>query len=86
MTDPEKTAQSIGDDLSFEDALRQLEDIVRKLESGEVPLDASIDLYQQGDNLRLHCQKRLDSAQARIEKIRTDGDGKAAGTAPFDAD
>lgn len=70
--------------MSFEDALRALEDVVRRLESGEVPLDESIDLYERGEALRLHCQKRLDAAQARIEKIVTGPDGAARGVAPFD--
>ncbi|MCL4673701.1 MAG: exodeoxyribonuclease VII small subunit [Sphingomonadaceae bacterium] len=72
--------------LSFEDALRALEDVVRKLESGEVPLDQSIDLYERGEALRKHCQARLDAAQARIEKIVTGAVGEARGTAPFDTD
>jgi len=55
--------------LSFEDALRALEDVVRRLESGEVPLDESISLYERGESLRKACQTRLDSAQARIERI-----------------
>ena len=50
--------------LNFEDALKRLEDIVRKLESGDVPLDQSIDLYSQGEQLRNLCQKRLEDAQA----------------------
>jgi exodeoxyribonuclease VII small subunit len=70
--------------LSFEEALKALEDIVRRLESGEAPLDESIDLYARGDALRAHCQKRLDAAQARIEAIVSDGQGRAAGTKPFD--
>lgn len=78
-TDPEIAA------LSFEDALRALEDIVRKLESGEVPLDATMDLYERGEKLRKHCQARLDAAQLRIEKIVAGADGQAAGTQPFDA-
>ncbi|HOB14707.1 MAG TPA: exodeoxyribonuclease VII small subunit [Novosphingobium sp.] len=72
--------------LSFEEALRALEDIVRKLESGEVPLDATMDLYERGEKLRAHCQARLDAAQQRIEKIVAGADGKAAATQPFDAD
>ena len=72
--------------MSFEDALRALEDVVRKLEGGEVPLDKSIDLYEQGEKLRQHCQARLDAAQARIEKIVQGPDGKPSGTAPLDAD
>jgi exodeoxyribonuclease VII small subunit len=82
MSEPD----AIAADLSFEDALKELEVIVRQLESGDVPLDASISLYERGDLLRGHCQKRLDVAQARIEKIRVGADGQAAGTVPFDAD
>lgn len=70
--------------MSFEDALRALEDVVRKLESGDVPLDGSITLYERGEALRKHCQGRLDAAQARIEKIVAGADGKAAGVEPFD--
>jgi exodeoxyribonuclease VII small subunit len=70
--------------LSFEDALRALEDVVRKLESGEVPLDDSITLYERGEALRKHCQARLDAAQARIEKIVAGPDGSASSTQPFD--
>lgn len=72
--------------MSFEDALRALEDVVRKLESGEVPLDDSITLYERGEALRKACQTRLDAAQARIEKIVAGPDGQAAGTQPFDAE
>ena len=72
--------------LSFEDALRALEEVVRKLESGEVPLDQSIDLYERGEALRKHCQARLDAAQARIEKIVTGASGEARSTVPFDTD
>lgn len=70
--------------MSFEDALRALEDVVRKLESGDVPLDGSITLYERGEALRKHCQARLDAAQARIEKIVASADGSAAGVEPFD--
>ena len=70
--------------MSFEEALRALEDVVRKLEGGEVPLDESISLYERGEALRRHCQARLDAAQARIEKIVAGPDGKAAGVQPFD--
>lgn len=70
--------------MSFEDALRALEDVVRRLESGEVPLDDSISLYERGEALRKHCQARLDAAQARIERIVAGPDGNAAGAQPFD--
>ena len=71
--------------MSFEDALRALEDVVRKLESGDVPLDDSITLYEKGEALRLHCQKRLDAAQARIERIVNGPDGTPVAAQPFDA-
>lgn len=70
--------------LTFEDALRALEEIVRKLEGGEVPLDDSITLYERGEALRKHCQARLDAAQARIERIVAGPGGAATGTQPFD--
>ncbi|UYH55707.1 exodeoxyribonuclease VII small subunit [Qipengyuania sp. SS22] len=77
--------QSQISDLSFEQALRELEGVVRRLESGDVPLDESIDLYERGEKLRKACQARLDAAQARIEKIVAGADGKPTGTEPFDA-
>ncbi len=72
-------------EMNFEDALRALEDVVRRLESGDVPLDESIALYERGEKLRQHCQARLDAAQERIEKIVAGPDGKPQGTQPFDA-
>ena len=70
--------------MTFEQALKALEDVVRRLEGGEVPLDESIGLYERGEALRRHCQARLDAAQARIERIVAGPDGGAAGTQPFD--
>lgn len=72
-------------DLSFEDALKQLETIVRQLESGEVPLDQSISLYAKGDALKRLCEQRLNAAKARIEKISLGADGVPRGTEPFNA-
>jgi exodeoxyribonuclease VII small subunit len=72
-------------EMSFEQALKSLEDVVRRLESGDVPLEESIGLYERGEELRRHCQARLDAAQARIEKIVAGPDGKATGAVPFDA-
>jgi exodeoxyribonuclease VII small subunit len=72
-------------DLSFEDALKRLETIVHRLESGEASLDESIRLYAEGDRLRGQCEARLAAAQARIEKITLGSDGKPAGLQPFDA-
>ncbi len=70
--------------LSFEDALKRLETIVARLESGDVSLDDSIKLYSEGDALRAQCEARLKDAQMRIEKISLGADGKPQGIAPFD--
>ena len=72
-------------EMNFEQALRALEEIVHKLESGEAPLDESIALYERGNALRALCQQRLDSAKARIEAIALGPDGTPTGTTPFDA-
>jgi exodeoxyribonuclease VII small subunit len=72
--------------LSFEDALRELETIVRKLESGDVPLDDSIALYARGERLRAQCTKRLEDAEARIRKLTLDPGGAVTGAQPFGAD
>lgn len=72
-------------ELSFEDALKELEAIVARLESGDAPLQQAIDLYERGDALRRQCAARLDAAQARIEAIRTDASGKPVGTTDFAA-
>lgn len=70
-------------ELSFEEALKELERIVGRLESGDAQLDEAIALYERGDRLRRQCTARLDAAQAKIEAIRSDSDGRATGTTPF---
>jgi exodeoxyribonuclease VII small subunit len=79
------SADPVPADLSFEDALKRLEAIVHRLESGEASLDESITLYGEGDRLRSHCEARLQAAQARIERITLGPDGSPRGTIPFDA-
>jgi exodeoxyribonuclease VII small subunit len=74
------------DTLSFEQALRDLERIVGRLESGDTPLAEAIELYERGNALRRKCAERLDAAQARIEAIRLDAEGRPVGTAPFDGE
>jgi exodeoxyribonuclease VII small subunit len=74
------------DQMSFEAALAELEQIVRTLEQGSAPLDQSIELYQRGDQLKRHCEARLKAAQERIEQISLGPDGQPAGTVPFDVD
>ena len=70
--------------LNFETALKQLEEIVTKLERGDVPLEESIAIYERGEALKQRCEALLKQAEERVEKIRT-ADGKAVGTEPFDA-
>ena len=71
------------DEMSFEEALAALEDVVRSLEGGQVPLEQSIDLYERGEALRKHCDDRLKAAELRVEKIVA-SDGKATGSEPFE--
>ncbi len=70
--------------LSFEEALKQLETIVRELEQGNVPLERSIDMYERGDALRKHCDTLLKSAEPKVEKIQLGQNGKASGTEALD--
>ena len=72
-------------DMAFEEALAELEKIVRTLESGEESLDRSITLFQRGEALKKHCETRLADARERIERIMLGADGKPTGTQPFDA-
>ena len=83
--DTSESNPAASSELSFEDALRRLEEIVRTLERGEAPLDQSIELYQEGDKLKRHCEARLKAAQARIEQIAFASDGSPKGVTPFDA-
>jgi len=70
------------EELSFEAAMAELEKIVTLLERGDLDLEASISAYERGEALKKHCDKKLGEAELRVEKIRTSGDGKAAGSEP----
>lgn len=70
--------------LSFEAALAELEAVVKRLESGDTPLEESLDLYARGAELRRHCDDKLREAEARVAKIVQGPDGSAEGTAPLD--
>jgi exodeoxyribonuclease VII small subunit len=61
--------------LSFEQALAELETIVRQLESGEVELEKSISIYERGAALRAHCEGKLTDAELKVEKIVQGKDG-----------
>ncbi len=74
----ESAAETEGEisTLSFEKALAELEDIVRRLERGEVGLDESIALYERGAALKRHCEAKLRDAELRIEQIELGADGE----------
>jgi len=79
-------ADSLPDDIaamSFEVALRELEQIVGKLESGQAPLAESIAIYERGEALKARCETLLKEAEMRIEKITLRA-GQPTGTEPLD--
>jgi exodeoxyribonuclease VII small subunit len=71
--------------MSFEDALSELEQIVRRLEAGQVRLDEAIQCYERGAQLKQHCEKKLNEAQQRVDRIVIGPEG-AVGTAPLKLD
>ena len=66
------------DTMSFEDALAELEQIVRRLEAGQVKLDEAIRYYERGARLRRHCEGKLEEAQQRVDRIVVGADGVIA--------
>lgn len=75
---------NVVNEMSFEDALRELEQVVGKLERGEVPLDQSIALYERGAELKKRCETKLQEAEEKVAKLTLDSDGVPTGTAPLD--
>ncbi|HET7375841.1 MAG TPA: exodeoxyribonuclease VII small subunit [Anaerolineae bacterium] len=55
--------------LTFEEAFKELEESVAKLESGELPLEESLALYERGQALAVYCGKLLDEAELKIEQV-----------------
>lgn len=72
------------DKMSFEEALAELEGIVRQLEAGEVELEKSIAIYERGAALKAHCDARLKSAELKVEQIVQGAGGPATEPAAFD--
>jgi len=68
--------------LGFEAAMAELEEIVRRLEGGEVDLEQSIEMYSRGALLKQHCEAKLQAASERVERIVTDAQGEATGVQP----
>ncbi|MFB9221693.1 exodeoxyribonuclease VII small subunit [Paracoccus cavernae] len=70
--------------MSFEEAMKELEATVGKLEHGDATLEDSIKLYERGAKLRAHCEKRLREAEERVEKITLAANGQPDGTVPVE--
>ncbi|WP_299922640.1 exodeoxyribonuclease VII small subunit [uncultured Pelagimonas sp.] len=72
-------------EMTFEQAMAELEQVVGQLERGDVALEASINLYDRGAKLRAHCEAKLKEAEEKVAAITLDGDGNPAGLKPLDA-
>lgn len=72
--------------MPFERALEELETIVKRLEEGKVPLEESVAIYERGEALKRRCEDLLRQAEARVERITLDAQGKPTGTEPLDVE
>ena len=71
--------------MSFEDAIKELEVVVGQLERGDVALDQSIALYERGAALKARCEAKLKEAEEKVARITLGENGQPTGTAPLDA-
>ncbi|MDG1458220.1 MAG: exodeoxyribonuclease VII small subunit [Pseudoprimorskyibacter sp.] len=69
-------------EMTFEQAMAELENVVGQLERGDVALDASIALYERGAALKKHCEAKLREAEEKVHAITLDADGSPTGTTP----
>lgn len=83
MTKPEAKNSDIAG-LPFERALKELEEIVGRLERGDVELEESIAFYERGEALKAHCNHLLKQAEAKVEKLSIDASGMPKGAQPLD--
>jgi exodeoxyribonuclease VII small subunit len=72
------------DGMTFETALAELEQIVDRLERGDVPLAESISIYERGEALKQRCERLLKEAEMRVEKIRLGSNNRPIGSEPLD--
>ena len=70
--------------MSFEEAMRELEQVVGQLESGDVELEASIKLYERGAALKKRCEEKLKEAEEKVAAITLDEQGQPKGTTPVE--
>ena len=71
-------------EMTFEQAMAELERVVGQLEHGDVPLEDSIKLYERGAALKKRCEEKLKDAEEKVAAITLDSDGKPAGTKPVE--
>ena len=71
-------------EMSFEQAMTELEQVLGQLERGDVALDESISLYERGAALKKRCEEKLKEAEEKVAAITLDGDGAATGTKPVE--
>ncbi|WP_333684244.1 exodeoxyribonuclease VII small subunit [Pontibaca methylaminivorans] len=69
--------------MSFEEAMKALEEVVNQLDQGDVALDRSIELYERGAALKKRCEDELRRAEEKVAAITLDGEGNAAGLRPL---
>ncbi|MBV7396200.1 exodeoxyribonuclease VII small subunit [Mameliella sediminis] len=72
------------EDMSFEQAMAELEKVVGMLERGDVALEESITLYERGAKLKKRCETKLKEAEEKVAAITLDGDGNPVGTKPVE--
>ena len=69
-------------EMSFEQAMKELEQVVGRLERGDVALDESITLHERGAKLKKRCEEKLKEAEEKVAAITLDADGQPTGTTP----
>ncbi|MEX0371559.1 MAG: exodeoxyribonuclease VII small subunit [Tateyamaria sp.] len=72
------------EEMSFEEAMAELEQVLGQLERGDVALDDSIKLYERGAALKARCEKKLKEAEEKVAAITLDGDGNPTGLKPVE--
>lgn len=80
----EKTERKDVNKMEFEEALKELEEIVRVLEDGKSTLKESVELYERGVVLKKHCDKILDATQLKINQIEVNKDTGEVSITPMD--
>ncbi|KNX42818.1 Exodeoxyribonuclease 7 small subunit [Roseovarius tolerans] len=73
-------------EMSFEQAMKELEQVVGRLERGDVALDESITLYERGAELKKRCEAKLKEAEEKVAAITLDSEGQPTGTRPVSDD